>query len=517
MGRSYAGRREIAAALAGPARAARAALGDARPDAARHGRAGVSRAGGRPARCASRRASTRSTGRCAARGSGSRSSACSCSASGCSRDRSWPVRSPGPSCGSTAPARRVAEGDLAARAEVEGSSEQRSLARTFNEMTARLERLVRSQRDFVADASHQLRTPLTGLRLRVEAARSETGDPEAAADLDAALLELDRLAHMVDELLELSRAGEAGAGGERLELDALRPRRGRPLAAHRGGARPARERRRPTAPAAPPGSAWSTPTASSTRSSRTRSTTPPRGSAVEIAAIPGGLAVRDRGNGVAPGEQEQVFERFARGGAGRARRAGHGARPADRARARAALGRRHHAPAARGRRHGGRGRAAARALTFARSSPSRAYAASHAHPPHRPDGRARRRRAAPGRRRDHGRHGAHVAEHRAAVGAARRRRRARAGAHRDAHTGRCGGRPAQARGARASVAARAQARRPAQAGRHAASAADRGAHGRADRGSDRRSAEAGDDNGGGDDGSGRGRGRGRSGGGDDDD
>jgi two-component system, OmpR family, sensor kinase len=51
-------------------------------------------------------------------------------------------------------ARRVADGDLSARARVEGSAEQQRLARTFNDMTSRLERLVASQREFVADASH---------------------------------------------------------------------------------------------------------------------------------------------------------------------------------------------------------------------------------------------------------------------------------------------------------------------------------------------------------------------------
>ncbi len=119
-------------------------------------------------------------------------------------------------------ARRVAQGDLTARAEIEGSREQRSLARSFNEMTGRIERLLGAQRDFVADASHQLRTPLTGLRLRLEEARAlEPGD-EVMAELDAAIVEVDRLAHTVDELLVLSRAGERRATGTQVELDDLR-------------------------------------------------------------------------------------------------------------------------------------------------------------------------------------------------------------------------------------------------------------------------------------------------------
>ena len=135
-------------------------------------------------------------------------------------------------------ARRVADGDLDAAVAIEGSSEQRSLARTFNEMTGRVRRLLRVQQDFVADASHQLRTPLTGLRLRVEAlAERFRDDPAARSELGAALREVDRLSSMVDELLILSRAGEHELPAERLDLGEVAGRAGerwRATAAERG-------------------------------------------------------------------------------------------------------------------------------------------------------------------------------------------------------------------------------------------------------------------------------------------
>ncbi|MFV1971510.1 MAG: HAMP domain-containing protein, partial [Acidimicrobiia bacterium] len=79
-------------------------------------------------------------------------------------------------------ATRIAEGDLSARSSIgDAPPELSELAHAFNDMAARLEELVESQRAFVADASHQLRTPLTALRLRLEnleatAAASEVED-----------------------------------------------------------------------------------------------------------------------------------------------------------------------------------------------------------------------------------------------------------------------------------------------------------------------------------------------------
>ena len=108
-----------------------------------------------------------------------------------------------------AAARRAGEGDLGVRVPEEGAREQRELGRAFNEMTARVQRMVDAQQSFVADASHQLRTPLTGLRLRLEEAAAAAGEGPAREQVDGALSEVDRLSDMVAELLVLSESGEA--------------------------------------------------------------------------------------------------------------------------------------------------------------------------------------------------------------------------------------------------------------------------------------------------------------------
>jgi two-component system, OmpR family, sensor kinase len=219
-------------------------------------------------------------------------------------------------------ARRVTRGDLDARAPVEGSREQRSLAGSFNEMTDRIARLLGAQRDFVADASHQLRTPLTGLRLRLEEAKA-IGAGAAEPEIDAAIAEVDRLSHTVQELLVLSRAGEREAAGAALDLDEVARTavdRWRAEADERGiglervgdglgggtwAARADVER------------ALDALVENALRYS-------PAATTVAIATRPGEIAVLDRGSGIDPGELEVVFERFHRGRSGRSGASGNG-------------------------------------------------------------------------------------------------------------------------------------------------------------------------------------------------
>ena len=115
----------------------------------------------------------------------------------------------------------LAEGQLEARApEPGGAPEIRSLARSVNTMADRLDDLLRQQRAFAGDASHQLRTPLTALRVRLDnAADLVDADPDAARDtIAAAQDEALRLQRIVDALLMLTRADDAALAPQEIDL-----------------------------------------------------------------------------------------------------------------------------------------------------------------------------------------------------------------------------------------------------------------------------------------------------------
>lgn len=225
-----------------------------------------------------------------------------------------------------ATARSIARGDVDRRAAVEGTTEQRSLARSFNEMTDKLSRALTSQREFVADASHQLRTPLTGLRLRVEEARTtltlERDIDSACEELDGSLLEVDRLSHIVNELLLLSRAGAPDAPSGRVDLGAAAVdavARWEAAAELSGIALAARVERAAVVECAGP----DIDRALDSLVENAIQYSPP-GAAVQVCARGRVIEVLDDGPGLAPDELDAVFERFHRGRASRGGPAGTG-------------------------------------------------------------------------------------------------------------------------------------------------------------------------------------------------
>ena len=115
---------------------------------------------------------------------------------------------------------KVAEGDLSARADVQGPTELRDLARSFNRMAERLQATERQRRNLLADVAHELRTPLSVIRGRVEGMRDGLYEPNAE-HLSLIEEETRVMARLLDDLQLLSNAE---AGSLRLYRERTEPR-----------------------------------------------------------------------------------------------------------------------------------------------------------------------------------------------------------------------------------------------------------------------------------------------------
>ncbi|MDQ6997750.1 MAG: HAMP domain-containing sensor histidine kinase [Mariprofundus sp.] len=111
------------------------------------------------------------------------------------------------------------QGDLKARAQIKGKDEIAALAKRFNHTADRIEKLIEAQKHMLSGASHELRSPLTRMRMTIELMQ-EASISETKQKLEADILELDNL---VDELLLSSKldAGSAVKPFEQIDLLAL--------------------------------------------------------------------------------------------------------------------------------------------------------------------------------------------------------------------------------------------------------------------------------------------------------
>jgi signal transduction histidine kinase len=222
-----------------------------------------------------------------------------------------------------AAAARLGRGDLDSRVEPEGPREIDAVGRSFNRMADALSANLSAQRDFVANASHQLRTPLTGIKLRLEAIRAQGGS--AAEEAQKAEGEVDRLSALVDDLLALARASSLEASGEIVDLgDAARAagRRWAGPAASAGHELEIEEGARARVWAASDDLAQILDNLieNAIRYS-------PPGTRIVVSVEDReepAILIADTGPGIPPEERERVFERFFRGSGGRRSAAGTG-------------------------------------------------------------------------------------------------------------------------------------------------------------------------------------------------
>ena len=214
--------------------------------------------------------------------------------------------------------------DLGRRIEVHSNDEVGQMAQRFNAMLDALERSrraldesVHSQRQLVADASHELRTPVTSLRTNIEVLLSEGG--ELPADDRTRLLEdvraeTEELTALITDVIELARGDEPLQGVDDVQLDDV-------VAEAVARAR----RRRPNTTF----DADLEPTVVEGLSERlgravdnlldNAAKHAPEGTVVDVVLRGGELIVRDRGPGIPAAERPHVFDRFYRGTTARGR------------------------------------------------------------------------------------------------------------------------------------------------------------------------------------------------------
>lgn len=220
-------------------------------------------------------------------------------------------------------ARSINDTDLSRRIAAEGDDEMAELARTFNAMLDRLESAFASQKDFISDAGHELRTPITIIRGHLEL----MGDDPAERRDTVALVtdELDRMSRFVDDLLLLAKSRQPDfLRLEPLDLDlladdlfakakALAPRDWR-LEVREAAGRIVADRQRLTQ------------VMMNLATNAARHTDPDEWIELGFAIRSGHahLWVADRGPGIPAEDRERIFERFQQAGRRRAEGAGLG-------------------------------------------------------------------------------------------------------------------------------------------------------------------------------------------------
>ena len=205
----------------------------------------------------------------------------------------------------------AADPDPSERIEVVGHDELARLARSFNATLDALERSVEAQRGLVADASHELRTPIASLRANIQTLEEAERLPEAErAALRADIVgELDELTALVADIVELARGAKPGDVVDDVRLDEIAEAvvSSARVRARASGSSSARELE-PTLVRGEPGRIQR---ALSNLVDNAVKWSPP-GGAIEVRLAGGELTVRDHGPGFGEDDLPHVFERFYR-------------------------------------------------------------------------------------------------------------------------------------------------------------------------------------------------------------